>query len=177
MGQIHKRPISNEPSPWLKDLLSQITFIPDGPVLDIACGYGRNGALLLSMGFKVHFIDINLEALNFISQSFDKRLTTVIQKDLLNENLGYPSNSVAGIIMVHYFNEPILTEAIDSLKTGGFLYYESIADRGGNYLELPPNKWFRNNSLGRLEFDMYKEHPSKHDKEKSTIRLLGRKIA
>ena len=78
--------------------------------------------------------------------------------------------------MVHYFNAVAILEAVNSLMPGGFLYYESIDDRGRNYLELPPNGWFRNNLENKMEFDMYIERPSRHDEQKSTIRLFGRKI-
>ena len=67
-GQVHKRPISNEPSLWFNKLISKMESIPDGLILDIACGYGRNGALLLSLGRRVHFIDINQEALDYIAE-------------------------------------------------------------------------------------------------------------
>lgn len=175
-GHVHRRPISNEPSLWLQELIPKMELIPEGLILDIACGYGRNGSLLLSLGRRVHFIDINQEALDFIDQHYDKRLATIVNKDLSRVNLGYPLNSVAGIIMVHYFNAAIIIEAVNSLVTGGFLYYESIDDRGGNYLELPPTGWFRNNFKSEMEFDTYVERPSRHDEQKSIIRLFGRKI-
>ena len=175
MRCVHRRPISNEPSPCLHRMVSEIEFIPEGIILDIACGYGRNGALLLSMGHRVHFIDINQEALDFVGKHYDKGLATIIHKDLSKESLGYPFNCIAGIIMVHYFNAKIIQEAVKALKSGGFLYYESIDDRGGNYLELPPNGWFKDN-LDGMKFDMYVESPSKHDAGKSTIRVFGRKL-
>ena len=43
-------------------------------------------------------------------------------------------------------------------------------------MELPPNGWFRNNLKSDMEFDMYVERLSRHDEQKSTIRLFGRKI-
>lgn len=174
----HKKPISQDPSPRLLRVMPLINEIPHGVILDVACGYGRNGAVFLRMGREVHFIDRNTEALDFIAKEDglgikNKKLIKVIELDLDVWLPCWDKDDVAGIIIVHYFNEKLIEYLLQHVKPGGFFFYESIDDRGGNCLELPTVGWFAKRMRGLFKVLHCTERASKHDPQRCTICVLA----
>jgi len=98
---------------------------PQGNVLDLACGYGRNGLYLLQQGFKLSFLDKDHGALNSIAQQSPQ--STLIHGDLESSNpyLIAP-NSFDAILVFRYLHRPIMPMLVAALKPGGILVYETF---------------------------------------------------
>ena len=141
--QKHPKPISQEPSRYLVRYLSRIQ-IPPYPVLDLACGYGRNGAYIAQKNHHVIFADLDEDCLDFVSQGkgvaehgeIPQDCTEIINIDL-TETWPFMRDSLGGIICVHFYYPNIVTRCINTIVSGGFFYFETVNATSGNYLSLP----------------------------------------
>ena len=141
--QKHPKPLWQEQTKKLVEYLNKIT-IPDMPIVDVACGYGRNGAYLAIRDYAITFVDMDNDCLNFIakgkkvSEEGDIPLTniSVIKADL-TEEWPFPEKSLGGIICVHFYYPGLLNKWIRSLVHNGFLYFETIEARMNNASILP----------------------------------------
>ncbi|MDR3237492.1 MAG: hypothetical protein LBT84_03225 [Spirochaetia bacterium] len=182
----HKKPKNQDPSPILKKYISKIIKNIDAPVLDVACGYGINGALIASYKIPVIFLDKSDKALNFIAQGenlcvekkiIDNTLIKTIKHDLINDGWPFEKNYLGGIINVQFYYLPLITEFINSLKIGGFIYIESVSAIAGNYLILPEYKYIINKLDKSFSIIYYKERQVKPlDRNVATIKLLAQKL-
>lgn len=140
----HYKPRDQEPSSFLVNNIKKIGIL-NKPILDIACGYGRNGGFLAYNNYRVVFIDNDIECLKCIrmgkglsmSGDVDVNNIRVLYKNLNSGKLPFPNDSVGGIIDVHYYNPLLIREMIRVLDVGGFFCFESISARGKNIFELP----------------------------------------
>ncbi len=99
------------------------------PVLDLACGNGRNGLFLAKHGKFVEFADINPEALF----SIDRLL---VQHDLLGktclvdfEQVGVNSlqdKHYCAILVFRYLHRPLLSAIKSAIEPGGLILYETF---------------------------------------------------
>lgn len=138
------QPIDQTPSRFLVDNLKLID-ISDKPILDVACGYGRNGGYLAKNNHRVVFIDKDIECLRYIKNGgklseqghVDTRNVYALYKNLDEGKLSFPNDSTGGVIDIHYYNPLLIDELIRVLDKGGFFCFESISARGKNVYELP----------------------------------------
>ena len=141
--QKHPKPLQQDPSKKLVEYLKEIT-IPEMPIADIACGYGRNGAYLAAHDHSVTFVDVDKNCLDFISVGKNVSETgdipldkiKVIQADLIEE-WPFETNSLGGIICVHFYYPGLINKWIASIAQKGFLYFETIEARSCNINSLP----------------------------------------
>jgi SAM-dependent methyltransferase len=128
-----------QPSAFLMQFAELISKAP-GPIVDAACGYGRNAKILADLGCQVFCLDKNADALttlgNVLSPS-SKGEIHPLEIDLSIEPWPYPPEFLGAIINIHYYQKNLIDCFIKSLKPGGFLLIESIDGRKGNYLQLP----------------------------------------
>ena len=149
----HPKPDLQTPSKYFIENIEN-TSIPPCSVLDLACGYGRNGAYLAQRKHHVIFADIDQDCLNFISKGenvaengdIPKEYYKTINVDLL-ESWPFKPSSLGGIICVHFYFPSLILKCIDSIVPGGFIYIETIDARVSNYLALP----FQNEILNQLK--------------------------
>lgn len=139
-------------SAFLRKSLPKIKAGIPGVIADIACGFGRNAFYLARRGFEIECLDNDTAALEHISRNntSDCNLkTTKIDFDL--ELLPFSENSLAGAICVHSWRYKWCDNIIESISPlinkGGFIFIETVANRGGNYIELPPAGYIR----GKIE--------------------------
>ncbi len=112
-----------EPSPWVLRFSGQIPT--GGEVIDIACGAGRHGRLLLEKGHPVTFVDIDTEDLEDLGGRSD---VAVIETDLETEGFWpFTGHAYDGVIVTNYLWRPILPQIIDLVAAGGLLLYETFA--------------------------------------------------
>lgn len=182
---LHKQPVEQSPSKHLLEHINSIE-IAKVPIADIACGYGRNGAYFVDLGYEVIFVDKAEDGLNFINKgigvsvngNIDLDLVTTVNMDLETEQWIFKDNSLGGIINVHYHNKYLIPEFIKSLCIGGFLYIESIDARGHNYLQLPEYKYIVRALGSNFDIIYYKEKLAKpYVMNVATITLLAVKRA
>lgn len=176
----HKRPKDQEASRFLTTNMGKIHMI-NRPILDLACGYGRNGAYFLRQNCRVLFIDNDVDCLRFISEMkiagaaghFDQNNIKILKKNLTNGRLPFPDASVGGIIDVHYYSKPLIPESLRVLAPGGFYYFESIDARGNNVYELPEYGYIKH-CLEDYEIVDYKEKLAKpYCLGKGTIKVIA----
>lgn len=173
-----RKPLSREASPRFTKMIPLLGQIPEGIIVDLACGYGRNGLVFVRSGREVLFIDKDHDALESIvnqnrQRGLNMNLIKTVRMDFNVEEPFFLSKSLAGLIVVHYFNEHLIGNILHKIKDGGFLYYESIDDRRGNYLELPRRGWFDEQMSGNFKVLEYNQRVSKHDPNKCTVNILA----
>lgn len=100
-----------------------------GPVLDVACGMGRNGLWLAKRGIKVIFCDRSEEALREVS----KRAKSMgIEVDTWHVDLEIPGvnpfgeEAYGGILVFRYLHRPLIPCIRKALMPKGILLYETF---------------------------------------------------
>jgi SAM-dependent methyltransferase len=155
----------------------------DGPILDAPCGYGRHAFSLQELGCRITCADIDDRALEQLAW-FNKTLAEAGQKhlellkvDLVNGDWPFKEAQFSGALNVHFYESKLITNMAYSLVSGGLLYIETIASRGGNFMQLPKAGLIRNLLADTFEFILLKEsHAGPTNSGKVTVRMLARKI-
>lgn len=124
------------PSDWV---VRWARLIPQGSVLDLACGTGRHARYLASLGYDVIGVDRDREALAALSGA--TRVTTICA-DLENGSpWPLPGRRFAGIVVTNYLYRPLFPRLLESLGPGGVLIYETFA-LGNERFGRPANPHF-----------------------------------
>lgn len=146
---------TGKPDPWVQKYAA---LVPQGPVLDLACGKGRHGRYFLDLGYSVTFIDKDIYGVEDLSsQGFcpqDKsphnNANTQLIKHNLENNSPWPfhPNQFSGIVVTNYLYRPLLPQLITTLKPGGIIIYKTFA-MGNEQFGKPKNPDFllRENEL------------------------------
>lgn len=105
-----------------------------GPVLDLACGNGRNGLHLIENGIPVIFSDINSNALAEVSKALlkerylqHKSLATLHEVDLeAAESTALEQVQYGAVIVFRYLHRPLMESIKAAVKPGGLVIYETF---------------------------------------------------
>ena len=135
----------DEPAPLVRRFAAKIAKASGGlPILDVACGSGRNALPLLKLGCTVVCIDRDLSRLPKRPLPIPSDLSGPAapeliprQMDLLKDGWPFGESSIGGIINIHFFCPSLFPDFERSLAPGGYLLLETVPGCGGNYLELP----------------------------------------
>jgi SAM-dependent methyltransferase len=102
---------------------------PSGPVLDLACGSGRNGIYLATLGVPVVLCDISEEALSRARKLAREQGVSPRFRVLDLEKKG-PSpleeDAYGGMIVFRYLHRPLIPAIKASLRSKGVLIYETF---------------------------------------------------
>jgi SAM-dependent methyltransferase len=147
------------------------------PVLDVACGSGRNAIFLRQLGCTVICMDNDLSRLqtDSTSQSASGSLHPH-QIDLVRDPWPFSPHSVGGIINIHFTLLALFPHFESSLLPSGYLLLETVPGVGGNYLELPKEGELKAALGNAFDYELYKERqvgPSGHNAV--TVKLLARR--
>jgi SAM-dependent methyltransferase len=114
-------------------------LIPQGEVLDLACGGGRHARALAALGHPVLALDVDPLAL---AKAAGPGITT-LQLDLEQEGVLWPFDAgrFAGIVVTNYLHRPLMPDLLASLAPGGVLIYETFAI-GNELFGKPSNPAF-----------------------------------
>ena len=122
-------------SPLLQRYLSELErAAEEAPVLDLACGSGRNGLSLIDQGIPVVFADRDPAALAAVQQSLIDRgrgdsehLFTLWPVDL-EAPAGKPlaDQKYAGILVFRYLHRPLFEGIKQAVCPGGVVIYETF---------------------------------------------------
>jgi len=98
-----------------------------GPVLDLACGNGRNGICLVKQGLSVVFADRQQAKLDEIARELPgNELATFWTVDLeipgCNPLAGH---AFASILVFRYLHRPLMGAIRDAITPGGLVVYET----------------------------------------------------
>jgi len=111
------------------------------PVLDLACGSGRNGLFLTKNNIATIFADINNTALESIKHSFTdemsvnkEHLATFWQVDFEQDNIHVLKKEAhAGVLVFNYLHRALMTEIKNTIIPGGFIFYETFTVKQRQY--------------------------------------------
>jgi SAM-dependent methyltransferase len=172
------------PSPSVRKFGREIVSAAEGrPILDVACGRGRNSAWLGYLGGRVTAIDIDLSGIrthrnDLPSSTLADALRRIELKrlDLANDFWPYPPSSVGGIVNIHFLHLPLLEVFSRSLISGGLLVLETVDARGGNYRQLPEVGFLRKALGEHFEFPFYRERLVRTPGVNAvSVRLVGKR--
>lgn len=142
-----------------------------GPVIDLACGHGRNGLFLAANGIPVVLIDrsdVRLAHARF--QARQAGVVADIRRLDLEEAGTDPMADLeaGGILVFRYLHRPLIPAIRRSIRTGGILIYETFTrdqrrlgkPRNDAYLLQPLELkgWFRDWQILHY-FEGIKENP------------------
>lgn len=131
------------PSFWLTRHAPLIR--PEGTVLDLACGAGRNARWLAQRGWRVEAVDRDAEAIAGLQQAPGVH---AFAADLENGPWPFRHGAFDGIVVCRYLHRPLLPLLAETLAEGGVLIYETFM-QGQEKFGRPQNPDFllRSNEL------------------------------
>jgi SAM-dependent methyltransferase len=153
------------------------------PILDVACGSGRNAFHLSSLGANVVCMDRELTRLReYLTQNASTgnivgadRIVPQ-QIDLINDPWPFTSASVGGIVNVHFTLPALFPYFESTLMPDGYLLLETVPGCGGNHRELPKRGELKAALEGSFSFEMYKEKPvGPLERNAVTVKLVARR--
>ncbi|MFK7977444.1 MAG: hypothetical protein AB8C02_15010 [Halioglobus sp.] len=113
-----------------------------GPVIDLACGNGRNGLALLAMGIDVVFADRKVECLEAIQQTLEETRRPGPRSTPLAQRNGEPAywsvdfevpgsaplegHLWGGAIVFRYLHRPLFTPLKNAIAPGGLVVYQTF---------------------------------------------------
>jgi SAM-dependent methyltransferase len=152
-----------------------------GPVLDLACGYGRHSLAAAKLGLPVLAMDRNQEALRAL-QRIAPPLVQCVRTDLEREAIIPVAPASCGAILVFRFLfRPLAPAIVRALRPGGLLLYETFTTHQRNLGQGPRNKAFllEPNELPQLFVDLqridYEEVVSPGPRPAALARLTARR--
>ena len=118
------------PSPWLEACLPEIEATQQlGPVVDLACGRGRNALALLARGIPVVGVDRNADHLRDLGDAAHDAPGRCgrVRADL-EADPGFPirAGSCGAILVFRFLYRPLASRIAAALAPGGVLVYETF---------------------------------------------------
>ena len=151
---------SLQPTPFLQRFSSKMAQAAGNyPVIDVACGTGRNGIFLAQLGIKVVFIDKDLSRLPADGHELHPLTLTRQRCDLITDPWPFRESTVGGIVLIDFLHLPLIPRFEHCLTSGGLLLLETVSGRGENYRELPRVGELRAAVQNGFEIDFYRESP------------------
>ena len=108
------------PSSWISRFAHLVQ--PQGQVLDIACGLGRHMRLFHAQNHRVVGIDQSQAAIDAVAN-----LGQAIQADIENGPWPLSGQQFDAVVVTNYLWRPLWSQILDSVKPGGLLLYETLA--------------------------------------------------
>jgi SAM-dependent methyltransferase len=177
------------PSKVLIDVVDELTGLPQYPVLDVGCGFGRNAVALALRGLSVVCVDQDLDRLRTLARLAPTYIAEYKQAKAgagqlypllakLNR-LQWPfaPKCFGAIVCVHFLDVGLLDAVSASLVTGGRLYIETFGGHGGNYLDLPKAGQLRDLLSQHFNIAFCRERKvGPADSDAVSVKLLGKKL-
>lgn len=114
------------PSEWIHRFAPLIR--PGSRVIDVACGRGRHGRLLLKAGCAVTFLDRDLSGVSDLTGQCPLILHDLEQgPDGQGWSWPFPPARFDAVIVTNYLHRPLFPALISALAPGGMLLYETFA--------------------------------------------------
>ena len=124
--------MANQPAGLLLDHLDMLMALDRSlPVLDLACGKGRNGLLLAREGMHVVFADRSPEILEIVQQELAEGDLPgkIWQVDLeQHEDRVFSGKHYSAILGFCYLHRPLFPGLKEALMPGGLVIYETFTD-------------------------------------------------
>jgi tellurite methyltransferase len=119
-------PARPDPSAWLVG--HQGDLPPDGDVLEVACGRGRNALWLARRGLKTTAVDRDAEAIATLDALARRDSLPLAARvvDLEGPRLSLGHAAFDLIVVTHYLHRPLFPALRTALRPGGVLIYETF---------------------------------------------------
>jgi len=172
------------PSALVRKYAPQIVSASSGkPLLDIACGSGRNSFVFSNLGCAVICVDRNLAGLRAqqlrLSSTALGHTTSkmsLCQMDLVKDPWPFGVSQAGGIVNVHFLLPSLFRFFENSIVTGGYLLVETVPAHGGNYLELPKAGELRSAFERVFDLEFYRERKAgPPNVDAVTVQLVARR--
>jgi len=129
-------------------LVSQLSQLQQGKILDVATGRGRHAVYLASKGFSVHGIDRDADALRHLQTNAQQEDLSTLTTEFIDlevdpqhpPDLG--TDSYDGIIVFFYLYRPLFPQLLKALKPGGIIMYETFLLDNHIHRQHPRRKEF-----------------------------------
>jgi len=108
-------------SPWV---LRFAHLVPDGRVLDVACGSGRHARVFATLGREVVGIDRDRASLAALAGSGQVH---AVCADIEGGPWPFAPAAFAAVVVTNYLHRPLFPVLRDALHAGGVLIYETFA--------------------------------------------------
>jgi hypothetical protein len=173
-----------KPSALVRKFAPRIVYASSGrPLLDIACGSGRNAFVFSNLGCSVICVDKDLAGLRALQlrlsftplgQAASKM--SLHQMDLFKDPWPFGVCQAGGIVNVHFLMPSLFPFFESSISAGGYLLLETVPAHGGNYLELPKAGELRSAFERTFDFEFYRERKAGPPSvDAVTVQLIGRR--
>jgi len=135
-------------SPLIEKYLTQLQGLAlskQYPVLDLACGSGRNGLYLIANDIPVTFADINSEALGRVKHSLSnltaeqQKLAQCWQVDFEQAGLAqkdtepFQDKAFSAVLVFRYLYRPLFEQIKATIKPGGMVIYETFTEQQAQF--------------------------------------------
>jgi SAM-dependent methyltransferase len=122
--------------PWLKRALP---LLPQGKLLDIACGRGRNALPMAELGYAVTALDASSQGLSQLAEEAQCRglAITTLQQDL-EQNPRLPRAAFDVVLQFFYLQRSLFDAVRDAVRPGGVAVVRTFS-RAGNFAGGPGN--------------------------------------
>lgn len=99
-----------------------------GPILDLACGSGRNGKFLVEQGLSVVFADRQQSSLDEIGRTLGSSDRCSLWAVDFESEVGNPlvGQRFAAILVFRYLHRPLMPAIREAIDSGGLLVYETF---------------------------------------------------
>jgi SAM-dependent methyltransferase len=116
--------------------------LPDGPVLDLACGTSGSGLLAAAHGRRVTAVDLSDVALGLLSDEARRRglnaLVTPVHADLVSWR---PTSDFALVLCTGYWDRALFGPAAESVLPGGVLAWAAFTTEARRERPHLPAEW------------------------------------
>jgi SAM-dependent methyltransferase len=177
------------PSKVLIDVVDELSGLPQYPVLDVGCGFGRNAVALALRGLSVVCVDQDLGRLHTLVRLAPTYIAEYKQGEARAGQL-YPllaklnclqwpfaQKCFGAIICVHFLDVGLLDAVWASLVSGGRLYIETFGGHGKNHLDLPKAGQLRDLLSRHFNLAFYRERKvGPPNSDAVSVKLLGKKL-
>lgn len=122
--------------PWLKRVLP---LLPQGKLLDIACGRGRNALPMAELGYAVTALDASSQGLSQLADEARRRglAITTLQQDL-EQSLQLPKAAFDVVLQFFYLQRSLFDAVRDAVRPGGVAVVRTFS-RAGSFAGGPGN--------------------------------------
>lgn len=190
MSNEHVSPNREPLNPPAQFLVDHIHLLPQGKVLDVATGRGRNALYLAQQGFSVHAIDRDttaLQALRSFAQERQLQNVTTESIDLETGSISdvvFPANTYDVVIVFLYLFRSVIPALIQTLRPGGVLMYETFLVENHLRYNHPRHRefCFEPGELRSLVGDLHIVHHDEGERPRPdgqpgmcTVRLIAQK--
>ena len=110
-------------------ILTEFEYLFDNrgkPILDLACGNGRNGLYLHNKDFPVQFVDKNSVLLNDLQTQQQIKPQACLNMDLETGERVLIADSYQAILVFRYLHRPLMAQIKAAVEPGGLIIYETF---------------------------------------------------